>query len=112
MDGNRVVRIDEVVEKVDIFVTATGNKRIILRSHMNKMKNGAIVCNMGHSDTEIDVASLKTSDLTWEKVFVLFWSIFSIPLSITYFVKYYILPVINIISISLGKIECGSYYMA
>ena len=82
MDGNRVVRIDEVVEKVDIFVTATGNKRIILRSHMNKMKNGAIVCNMGHSDTEIDVASLKTSDLTWEKVFDLFWSILSIPLSI------------------------------
>ena len=69
MDGNRVVRIDEVVEKVDIFVTATGNKRIILRSHMNRMKNGAIVCNMGHSDTEIDVLSLKTSDLTWEKVF-------------------------------------------
>ena len=72
MDGNRVVRIDEVVEKVDIFVTATGNKRIILRSHMNRMKNGAIVCNMGHSDTEIDVLSLKTSDLTWEKVFDLF----------------------------------------
>ena len=69
MDGNRVVRIDEVVDKVDIFVTATGNKRIILRTHMNRMKNGAIVCNMGHSDTEIDVASLKTSDLTWEKVF-------------------------------------------
>ena len=73
MDGNRVVRIDEVVEKVDIFVTATGNKRIILRSHMNRMKNGAIVCNMGHSDTEIDVLSLKTSDLTWEKVFDLFY---------------------------------------
>ena len=68
MEGCRVVRIDEVVEKVDIFVTATGNKKIILRSHMNKMKNGAIVCNMGHSDTEIDVASLKTSDLVWEKV--------------------------------------------
>ena len=68
MDGCRVVRIDEVADKVDIFVTATGNKKIILRSHMNKMKNGAIVCNMGHSDTEIDVASLKTSDLVWEKV--------------------------------------------
>ena len=70
MEGCRVVRIDKVVEKVDIFVTATGNKKIILRSHMNKMKNGAIVCNMGHSDTEIDVASLKTSDLVWEKVFI------------------------------------------
>ena len=68
MDGCRVVKIDEVADKVDIFVTATGNKKIILRSHMNKMKNGAIVCNMGHSDTEIDVASLKTSDLVWEKV--------------------------------------------
>ena len=68
MDGYRVVRVDDVVRQVDIFVTATGNKKIILRRHMDKMKNGAIVCNMGHSDTEIEVNSLKTPDLTWEKV--------------------------------------------
>ena len=72
MDGFRVVRVDDVVKQVDIFVTATGNKKIILRRHMDKMKNGAIVCNMGHSDTEVDVTSLKSSDLTWEKVVILF----------------------------------------
>ena len=96
MDGNRVVRIDEVVDKVDIFVTATGNKRIILRTHMNRMKNGAIVCNMGHSDTEIDVASLKTSDLTWEKVFDFLSMVSNLIIG---FVIYYIIPVFNIISI-------------
>ena len=74
MDGFRVVRVDDVVKQVDIFVTATGNKKIILRRHMDKMKNGAIVCNMGHSDTEVDVMSLKTSDLTWEKVVIFFYS--------------------------------------
>ena len=68
MDGVRVVRMEEVVKKIDIFVTATGNKKIIQRCHMDKMKNGAILCNMGHSNTEIDVNSLKTQDLTWEKV--------------------------------------------
>ena len=68
MDGYRVVRIDDVVENVDMFVTCTGNKKVILRQHMNKMRNGSIVCNMGHSDNEVDVLSLKTTDLTWEKV--------------------------------------------
>merc|ERR1712200_333937 len=43
-------------------------KNIVTREHMDKMKNGCIVCNMGHSNTEIDVLSLKTQDLTWEKV--------------------------------------------
>jgi len=68
MDGYRVVRVKDVVERIDIFVTATGNKKIITRCHMDKMKNGAVLCNMGHSNTEIDVQSLKTHDLTWEKV--------------------------------------------
>ena len=49
-------------------MTASGNKGIVTREHMDKMKNGCIVCNMGHSNTEIDVMSLRTQDLTWEKV--------------------------------------------
>ena len=56
------------MKQVDIVVTATGNKSVVTREHMDKMKNGCIVCNMGHSNTEIDVMSLKTQDLTWEKV--------------------------------------------
>ena len=50
------------------MITATGNKNVVTREFMDKMKNGCIVCNMGHSNTEIDVLSLKTQDLTWEKV--------------------------------------------
>jgi adenosylhomocysteinase len=57
-----------VVKQVDIVITATGNKAVVTREHMDKLKNGAIVCNMGHSNTEVDVMSLKTQDLTWEKV--------------------------------------------
>eukprot|EP00095_Tigriopus_kingsejongensis_P008462 snap_masked-scaffold18_size714446-processed-gene-3.6 protein:Tk08462 transcript:snap_masked-scaffold18_size714446-processed-gene-3.6-mRNA-1 annotation:"hypothetical protein SINV_08970" len=68
MDGFQVVKLNEVVKQVDIVITATGNKGVVHREHMDKMKNGAIVCNMGHSNTEIDVMSLKTQDLTWEKV--------------------------------------------
>ncbi|KAG7177970.1 Adenosylhomocysteinase-like 1-like [Homarus americanus] len=56
------------IDPVDILVTATGNKNVVTRDHMDKMKNGAIICNMGHSNTEIDVNSLRTPDLTWEKV--------------------------------------------
>lgn len=55
MDGFRVVKLSEVIRQVDILVTATGNKNVVTRDHMDKMKNGAIVCNMGHSNTEIDV---------------------------------------------------------
>ena len=55
------------------MITATGNKNVVTRDHMDKMKNGCIVCNMGHSNTEIDVISLKTQDLTWEKVGNDFW---------------------------------------
>jgi len=91
MDGFRVVKLNEVIRNVDIVITATGNKNVVTREHMDKMKNGCIVCNMGHSNTEIDVVrfpvsiiiilltkliylcvpkqnSLRTTDLTWEKV--------------------------------------------
>ena len=68
MDGFQVVKLTEVVQKVDIVITATGNKNVVTRDNMDKMKNGCIVCNMGHSNTEIDVLSLKTAELTWEKV--------------------------------------------
>merc|ERR1712223_1353800 len=68
MDGFQVVKLDVVIKSVDIVITATGNKNVVTREFMDKMKNGCIVCNMGHSNTEIDVLSLKTSDLTWEKV--------------------------------------------
>jgi len=68
MDGFRVVTIDEVAPVADVFITCTGNRNVIARAHMDKMKNGAVVANMGHSNTEIEVAALKTSDLVWEKV--------------------------------------------
>lgn len=68
MDGFRVVKLSEVVKKADIVITATGNKNVVTREHMDRMKNGCIVCNMGHSNTEIDVQSLRTPELTWEKV--------------------------------------------
>jgi len=68
MDGFQVMKLAEVVQKVDIVITATGNKNVVTRDNMDKMKNGCIVCNMGHSNTEIDVLSLKTQELVWEKV--------------------------------------------
>ena len=58
MNSVPVVRIEDVVEEFDIFVTATGNKDIITFEHMKKMKNNAIVCNIGHFDNEIQVAPL------------------------------------------------------
>ncbi|KAK3866910.1 hypothetical protein Pcinc_027586 [Petrolisthes cinctipes] len=68
MDGFRVMKLSEVIRQVDILVTATGNKNVVTRDHMDKMKNGAIVCNMGHSNTEIDVTSIRTEDLKWQTV--------------------------------------------
>ncbi|WKW52392.1 adenosylhomocysteinase [Rhodomicrobium lacus] len=59
MDGFAVQTLDEVADKADIFVTATGNKDVITIEHMRKMKDMAIVCNIGHFDNEIQVASLK-----------------------------------------------------
>ena len=58
MEGYQVVRIDDVVSEVDIFVTATGNFKIITADHMGKMKDQAIVSNIGHFDNEIDMAGL------------------------------------------------------
>ena len=58
MDGLEVVSLDDVVSKADIFVTATGNKDIIMASHMGRMKHQAIVGNIGHFDNEIDMAGL------------------------------------------------------
>ena len=59
MEGFEVKKIDSVVSKVDIFVTATGNKDIIMAHHMAQMKNNAIVGNIGHFDNEIDMAGLE-----------------------------------------------------
>ena len=66
MEGYRVVTMDEAADKADIFVTATGNLRVISHEHLRAMKNQAIVCNIGHFDSEIDVASLK--QYTWENI--------------------------------------------
>jgi adenosylhomocysteinase len=66
MEGYRVVSMDEAADKADIFVTATGNFHVITHDHMAKMKNQSIVCNIGHFDNEIDVASL--NDYTWEEI--------------------------------------------
>ena len=58
MDGFRVLKLNEVIRQVDLLITATGNKNVVTREFMDKMKNGAIVCNMGHSNTEIDVVRI------------------------------------------------------
>jgi adenosylhomocysteinase len=59
MEGYQVRTIEDVVETADLFVTTTGNKDIVLAAHMAKMKNQAIVCNIGHFDNEIDMAGLE-----------------------------------------------------
>ncbi len=66
MEGYRVVTMDYAADKADIFVTATGNFNVIERQHMDQMKDQAIVCNIGHFDNEIDVASL--ADCRWEEI--------------------------------------------
>src|SRR6266542_3362668 len=66
MEGYRVVTMDYACDKADIFVTATGNIDVISHEQMKRMKNNAIVCNIGHFDNEIDVASLK--QYTWENI--------------------------------------------
>lgn len=66
MEGYRVVTMDYACDKADIFVTATGNYKVINHDHMAKMKDQAIVCNIGHFDNEIDVASLE--DYPWEEI--------------------------------------------
>jgi adenosylhomocysteinase len=66
MEGYRVVTMEYAADKADIFVTATGNKDIITHDIMAKMKNQAIVCNIGHFDNEIDIASVK--HYKWENI--------------------------------------------
>lgn len=66
MEGYRVVTMDEAASVADIFVTATGNVRVINHDHMLAMKNEAIVCNIGHFDSEIDIASLK--NYQWDNI--------------------------------------------
>ena len=66
MEGHRVVTMDDAADQADIFVTTTGNINVITHDHMAKMKNEAIVCNIGHFDNEIDVASLKQYE--WDNV--------------------------------------------
>ncbi len=66
MEGYRVVTMEYAADKADIFVTATGNFHVIGHDHMKAMKNEAIVCNIGHFDNEIDVASL--SQYEWENI--------------------------------------------
>ncbi|MCQ9201112.1 MAG: adenosylhomocysteinase [Prochlorococcus marinus XMU1425] len=66
MEGFSVVTLVDVVEDIDIFVTATGNYQVITNENLVKMKDEAIVCNIGHFDNEIDVASLK--DYPWENI--------------------------------------------
>ncbi len=66
MEGYRVVTMEDAAAAGDIFVTATGNVGVITRKHMNKMKDQSIVCNIGHFDSEIDIASLR--ELEWENI--------------------------------------------
>jgi adenosylhomocysteinase len=66
MEGYRVVTMDYAADKADIFVSATGNFHVITHDHMKKMKDQAIVCNIGHFDNEIDIASL--SRYQWEEI--------------------------------------------
>jgi adenosylhomocysteinase len=66
MEGYRVVTMDYACDKADIFVTATGNIDVITHEHMRRMKNNAIVCNIGHFDNEIDVAALRAH--RWENI--------------------------------------------
>ena len=66
MEGFQVVTVDQVASDMDIFVTATGCDGVITYDHMDAMKDNAIVCNIGHFDTEIDVASLK--DCTFDEI--------------------------------------------
>ena len=66
MEGYRVVTMEYAADKADIFVTATGNKNVIRREHMEAMKNNSIVCNIGHFDNEIDVASIENCG--WDEI--------------------------------------------
>ncbi len=66
MEGYRVVTMDDVAEQVDIIVTATGNFHVVTHEHMLRMKNQAILCNIGHFDSEIDIQSLRQYE--WDNI--------------------------------------------
>jgi len=66
MEGYRVVTMDDVADQVDIVVTATGNYHVVTIAHMLRMKNQAILCNIGHFDSEIDIQALR--DYQWENI--------------------------------------------
>ncbi len=66
MEGFKVVTMDEACDKADIFVTATGNLNVITHDHMRRMKHQAIVCNIGHFDSEIEIAALR--QYRWENI--------------------------------------------
>ena len=66
MEGYEVVTMDDVASEADIFVTATGNKDVLTVEHMRAMKHNAIVCNIGHFDSEIQVAALK--NFKWDEI--------------------------------------------
>ena len=66
MEGYRVVTMDEAADKADIFVTATGSIDVITHEHMKRMKHNAIVCNIGHFDSEIEIASLR--QYKWDNI--------------------------------------------
>ncbi|WP_309646585.1 adenosylhomocysteinase [Phenylobacterium sp.] len=66
MEGYEVQTMDDVADKADIFVTATGNKDVLTVDHMRRMKNNAIVCNIGHFDSEIQIAGLK--NFKWDEI--------------------------------------------
>ena len=67
MEGYRIVTMDYAADKADIFVTATGNKSVITYDHMARMKDQAIVCNIGHFDNEIDVATIEAK-CQWDEI--------------------------------------------
>jgi len=66
MEGYRVVTLDYAADKADIFVTATGNINVVTRDHMSRMKTNSIVCNIGHFDSEIDIAGIQ--DWVWDEI--------------------------------------------
>jgi adenosylhomocysteinase len=66
MEGYEVQTLEDVADKADIFVTATGNKDVITVDHMRAMRNNAIVCNIGHFDSEIQVAGLR--NFKWDEI--------------------------------------------
>ena len=66
MEGYRVVTMEDAASEADIFVTATGNVGVITREHMERMKNDAIVCNIGHFDSEIEIEALRQYE--WDNI--------------------------------------------